>query len=197
MQHGVSLIEVMIGVVIVAILLAAGVPSFSTFIQNSHIRNAAEAIQNGLNLARAEAVRRNTNVQFTLGADFSWTVGCEATDDADAGSADDCPASIYTRSAAEGSAKASVATSELVASTKAIVATPVNKLAFNGVGKEHTLPAADIAVFDISNPGGGRCVKADGSGKMRCLRVIVTPGGQVRMCDPVLTTTKPTDPQAC
>jgi hypothetical protein len=30
---------------------------------------------------------------------------------------------------------------------------------------------------------------------MRCLRVVVTPGGQVRMCDPALTNAG--DAQAC
>lgn len=185
-QYGVSLVELMIGLAVAAILLAMGAPSFSTYIQNTHIRNAAEAIQNGLNLARAEAVRRNTNVQFVLGDDSSWTVGCEtALDDEDADDAADCPASISAKPAAEGSAKASIATSEVVALSKAVIATPNNKLVFNGVGKATTLPAANMAVFDVSNPAAGACLTADGRGKMRCLRVTVTAGGQVRMCDPI------------
>lgn len=191
-QKGVTLIELMIGIVIVAILLALAVPNFSLFIQNSRIRSTAESIQNGLSLARVEAVRRNANVQFVLGADLSWTVGCETV------IVTDCPASIQVKSAAE-SANISVALSEVLASTGAVVADPVftSTLSFNNLGKvtSATLPAGNNAVFDISNPGGGACAALNGS--MRCLRVLVTSGGQIRMCDPALTISKPTDPQAC
>jgi type IV fimbrial biogenesis protein FimT len=200
-QHGMSLIEVMIGVAIFALLLSFAAPSFRTFIQNGHIRNAAEAIQNGLNLARAEAVRRNTSVQFVLGSGSSWTVGCAtAIADVDGDGADDCPATIQARSEAEGSTNAAVATSEVVAATNAAVGTPVftTTLAFNGLGRGTTLPAANNAIFAISNPGGGTCATVNGSGgSMRCLRVVVTPGGQIRMCDPARPVTTPPDPQAC
>ena len=63
-QAGMTLIELMIGIVVLGILLALGVPTFSRWTQSSQIRNAAEAIHNGLMLARAEAVRRNTTVRF-------------------------------------------------------------------------------------------------------------------------------------
>ena len=188
-QQGVTLIELIIGLVIVAILLAIGVPSFSTFIANTKIRNAAEAIQNGLSLARVEAVRRNANVQLTLGTGTSWTVGCETVT---AG----CPATIQARTAAEGSPNISVATSEVVASTNVEAATPVftSALSFNNLGRvsNATLALGNNALFDISNPTGGTCAVVDGP--MRCLRVVVTSGGQVRMCDPKLPST---DPQAC
>ena len=64
--RGFSLIEMMIAVVIVGLLLMAGVPAYTTWIQNLQIRTGAEAILNGMQLARAEAVRRNTNVRFVL-----------------------------------------------------------------------------------------------------------------------------------
>jgi type IV fimbrial biogenesis protein FimT len=188
-QRGVSLVEILVGLGIVALLSTFAAPAFRTFTQNSHIRNGAEAIQNGLNLARSEAVRRNTPVQFVLGAGAAWTVGCVVWDA-------NCPQIIQSRPQAEGSAQAAVATTEVVASTNAAVGTPVftNTLVFNGLGKERTLPAANNAVFDISNPGGGSCTT------MRCLRVVVTPGGQVRMCDPARVSPSPPalpDPQAC
>ncbi|WP_019140287.1 GspH/FimT family pseudopilin [Noviherbaspirillum massiliense] len=190
-QRGVTLIELMIGLVIMAIVLGFGVPSFSNFIQSSHIRNAAEAVQNGLSLARSEAVRRNTQVKFVLGTGSSWSVGCVTADP------DNCPDPITSRDAAEGSSKASVTTSEVVASTNAAVASPAftDTLVFNGLGRERTLPPANNAVFDITNPDGGTCVAA--GGKMRCLRVVVTPGGQIRMCDPAIPAATPPNPQAC
>lgn len=190
MHRGVTLIELMVGVTIVAILLAFGLPSFSTWIQNSQIRTAAESVQNGLQLARAEAVRRNADVQFAL-AGTNWTVGC-ATATAN------CPASIQARSGTEGSAYAAVASSEVLPSG-APVASPVftGTVIFNGLGRVNpaSLGAGNNASFLVSNIQGNCVACAAGSawsdcpatpGKMRCLRVLVSSGGQVSMCDPAL-----------
>jgi type IV fimbrial biogenesis protein FimT len=181
------LIELMIGLAIVAILLAAGAPSFATFIQNSRIRNTADAIQNGVSLARAEAVRRNTGVRFVSQGGGAWTVQCEA--------ATDCGV-IQSRSDSEGSTNATVTPSELNAS-HVTVSTPVftSFLTFTGLGKVSTLtlPIGNLAAFDVTNPAGGTCAAANGP--MRCLRVEVSSGGQVRMCDPKLDNSG--DPQAC
>lgn len=188
-QYGVSLIEVMIGLIITAILFAAGAPSFVTYIQNSYIRNSAEAIQNGLNLARAEAVSRNTHVAFTLGDNASWVVGCESAKD-------DCPEIIQKKAAAENAGKATVTASEVIAGTGLTESSPLftSKLAFNGFGRVSTttLTAGTNAVFDVTDSAGVAC--AVDNGPRRCLRVEVSPGGQVRMCDPALPGT---DPQAC
>ena len=49
-----TLIEMLIGLVILGVLMALGVPSFFAWLQSTQVRNAAESIQNGLQLARAE-----------------------------------------------------------------------------------------------------------------------------------------------
>jgi type IV fimbrial biogenesis protein FimT len=193
-QRGVSLIELMIGLGIVAVLFAAGAPSFKSWVQSNQIRNATEEIQAGLNLARAEAVRRNTAVSFILGAGSAWTVGCASpVADLDGDGAADCPATIQARPA-PASVNTVIQTSELVAVTNAAATTPVftSTLAFNGVGRVGAgLPAGNKAVFNISNPTGGACASA---GPMRCMRVVVSSGGQIRMCDPALASA---DPQGC
>lgn len=163
----------MITVVILVTLLMAGAPSLSSFLQNRKIRNGAEAVQSGLSIARSEAVRRNTNISFALDAAGGWTVGCSTV------SEPDCPASIQTRPSAEGSVN---------------VATTATNLTFNGFGRASSLTAGTSATIEVSNTL-GTCETAGGA--MRCLRVIVVPGGQVRMCDPMLTSTNPTSPQAC
>ena len=190
-QRGVTLIETLVGMAIVVLVLAMGMPSFSTYMQNTQIRNAAESIQNGLSMTRSEATRRNTIVQFVLGSGSSWTVGCATVDGTN------CPASIQTRNSAEGSSNAAVSAWQEVASSHTAAATPAftTTLSFNGFGKANTLPPGNNAVYDISNPTGGSCATAGGT--MRCLRVTVTSGGQIRMCDPKLTSTNPTNPQAC
>lgn len=73
---GFTLIELMIVVSIIAIGAALAAPSFSQLIANYRVRSGAESMINGLNFARAEAVRRNTPVSFSLVAGGSgWNVG--------------------------------------------------------------------------------------------------------------------------
>lgn len=71
MQRGVSVIELMIGVALLTFLLFLGVPAFQNFLMNTKVKNAAENVQTGLQLARAEAVRRNANVFFSLVSDLT------------------------------------------------------------------------------------------------------------------------------
>lgn len=210
MQRGVTLIELAVGMVIIALLFALGAPSFSGWIQNSQIRTSAEAIQNGLQLARAEAVRRNTLVSFQLVSDLtsgcqlstsgtSWVVSqvvSPSTKDSAQGACDQAPSEsadpyiVQKRDATEGSKNAVVA-----ADSRAII--------FNGLGRlscgtppnqyaDYCGTGATTVSIDISNPiVGGACKPA---GTMRCMRIQVSSGGQIRMCDPSFPST---DPQGC
>lgn len=63
---GFTLIELMVVVSIIAIGAALAAPSFTQMIANYRVRSGAESMMNGLNYARAEAVRRNTAVSFAL-----------------------------------------------------------------------------------------------------------------------------------
>jgi type IV fimbrial biogenesis protein FimT len=163
-RAGFTLIEVMIGLTVMAILMVMGLPSFTAWLQKGQIRTAAEAIQNGLSLARAEAVRRNTKVSFSMaGPDSSWSVNVVSPAEV-----------IQARTGAEGSSNAVVAV--------AAGALPV-AIEFDGLGR--TDLAANLLI-QITNPVGGTC--GTGLTEMRCLNVQVTPGGTVRMCDPQVST---------
>ncbi len=195
-QGGVTLIELVVGMGIVAILLARGAPTFLSWIQNAQVRTAAAAIQDGLQLARGEAVRRNALVrfQFTSSMDNScalstaagnWVVSlddptgaCASAPSADAANAA-APRVIQNSAIAGGTANAVVAAGQAT-------------IVFNGLGRVSPVPAGDIAI-DISNPAGGACVAA--GGQTRCLRVVVSATGQTRLCDPALTDSG--DPQFC
>ncbi len=85
LQRGVSLIEMVTVMAIFAILTGLAVPSFSAWMTNVQIRTATESIQNGLQLARAEAIRRNNPVMFWLSSGTNpltgdWLVGLRQSD---------------------------------------------------------------------------------------------------------------------
>lgn len=74
-MRGLTLIELMVTVAVLAVGLSLAAPTFTQQIGNYRLRTASESIINGLNFARAEAVRRNSPVSFTLSnAGSGWTV---------------------------------------------------------------------------------------------------------------------------
>ena len=74
-MRGLTLIELMVTVAVLAVGLSLAAPSFTQQIANYRLRTASESIINGLNYARAEAVRRNSPVSFALDAGGSgWAV---------------------------------------------------------------------------------------------------------------------------
>ncbi|HJV52618.1 MAG TPA: GspH/FimT family pseudopilin [Noviherbaspirillum sp.] len=175
-QNGVGLIEIMVGLAIVALLFALGLPSFSTYVQNSRIRNAAESIQDGLQLARTEAVRLNTSVQFTLTSGSSWKVECvDAT-------VPGCASVIQSRASAEGSSSAVKVT--------ASNGTPI---VFNGLGRMTApVPAGGASLTSINVDLDPAVLPAAQS---RDLRITIDIGGSVRMCDP--NASSPDNARAC
>jgi type IV fimbrial biogenesis protein FimT len=72
-QSGFTIAELMLALAVSAILVAIAVPSMRSFIENARIRATSESIQNGLSLARNEAVRRNERIEF-VALDTGWQV---------------------------------------------------------------------------------------------------------------------------
>jgi len=170
---GMTLIELLIGFVLIGVLLALGVPSFSAWMQNLQIRNAAESIFNGLQLARANAVQRNKSVTFTMpGPDSSWAVTIDTPNLAIAETA-----TVQSRSAAEGT-------------PNALITTANPAISFSGLGATNL---GALSTIQVTNPTGGTCAAV--GGPMRCLNVTVAVGGQVKMCDPNVTAAG--DSRAC
>ncbi|MBX2885315.1 MAG: GspH/FimT family pseudopilin [Granulosicoccus sp.] len=64
-ERGYTLLELMIAFAIAGTLSAIAVPSLSSWIQNSRIEAAAQAISTGVLLARSEAITRNQNIHVS------------------------------------------------------------------------------------------------------------------------------------
>lgn len=65
-QRGFTLVELIVTIAVLALILFAVMPSIGTWLENTRIRNVADSLQNGLQVARGEAVRRNQNVSLWL-----------------------------------------------------------------------------------------------------------------------------------
>lgn len=72
--RGFTLVELMIGLVIIAILMLLAAPTLSTMRGNARIRNTAESISNGMRLAQVEALRRNRAVEFQITPATGWRI---------------------------------------------------------------------------------------------------------------------------
>lgn len=75
-RTGFSIVELMVILTIAGILLAIGIPSFHTLIQNQRLTTATNALFMAVNLARSEAIHRGTRVDMVPAGDGSqWSRG--------------------------------------------------------------------------------------------------------------------------
>ena len=74
---GSTLIELMIGLAIAGLLLVLAMPSYSVWIADGQIRNAAESIASGMRYAQSQAVARNSAVAFILTPATGWSARLE------------------------------------------------------------------------------------------------------------------------
>lgn len=155
-QRGISLIEFMIGIVIIGVLLALAVPSFKDWIQSSQVRTASESIMNGLQLARTDAVHLNTVVRFNLNSSaglVNWEV-CSIA-------ATPCPAAniLQQHSSKEGSTNARVGVYKIgdgqPQTAFSTVVAAGNEMpthvSFNGLGRTINDGPDNTARIDVTN----------------------------------------------
>lgn len=159
-QRGFTMIELLISIVIVAILAALAFPSFQSMLANAQIRTAAQALHDGLQLARVEAIRRNERVVFTKGTESGWVV-----------STDTSGTTVQTRPYTEGSRSATV------------VVTPsaATKVTFNALGRVVANTDASSSIQRLEIDVSTSVLSADRS---QNLQIDVTTGGAIRLCDP-------------
>lgn len=192
-QRGVTLIELMVTLAIVAIVVFAVLPDIGSWMRNTQIRNAAESIEAGLQRARNEAVHRNRTVQFTLvsltdpanidnscapsSTAASWVISL-ADPTGNCGAANNVtPFVVDSHAMADGSSTVSVS------AVQADGATAASSVTFDGLGR--IVSAAPIASIDVTHASAGT----------RPLRIVLTASGSIRTCDPNMGDA--TDPRHC
>lgn len=200
-QGGFTIIEMVVAIAVLGLIVLVATPSIGTWLANIRIRNTAESLQNGIQLARSEAVRRNQNMSFYLvaltnpavmdntctlsDASGSWVVSVNSPTNkcATAPSTTATPMIVATH-AAGGNGGTSTVRALHDASTAG------NSLTFSGMGRV-TNTATGITLIQVLGPDGNAS-----STVYRPLNITVSTAGAVRMCDPS-SNLPSTDPRRC
>lgn len=169
-QSGFTLTELLIVMVILGVLASLAAPSFKAILVNTRIRATASAINDGLQLARAEAIRLNERVRFTLAADAGWTVETNGN------------VVLQTRPAAESGANMLLSFTPNGATS--VTFSPLGRAVNNANGSNQlTQVEVDVPTSVLA------------ASKTKELRVTISQGGgMIRLCDPSYAAG---DPRAC
>jgi type IV fimbrial biogenesis protein FimT len=194
---GFTLIELAVTLTVFALLLAIIAPSASAWMANMQIRATADSIQNGLQRARMEAVRRNQPIRFSLVA----TTNAAIMDNSCAlsASAASWAISVNDPTGKCGAAYSSTVDPMLVetyaagvdarrvrvSATEADGVTAASSVTFDGFGR--ILGANPVARINVDNLVAGN--------DFRPLRIVISNGGGIRLCEPRVSVS--TDPRAC
>ncbi len=177
---GFSLVELMVTITILAILLGVGAPSFVTYLASARVRDAATSMYGGIQKARAEAIRTNLPVEFVLTTDVPSNANVNGLTLSAAGRnwairVPNTPITvpptyslIDSRLGIEGGGDAVVVNAGLT-----------NRLIFNGLGGT-TAVAATVIAFTHQTLN----TTCDLTHGVRCINVLVSVGGQTRLCEP-------------
>ena len=190
-QEGITIIEILISLAIIGIILAFAGPSAGVWIQNTQLRNAADAVLGGVQQAKLEALKRNKLVMFKLTDPLTTAYDICLYDYV----SDNCLAGaaniIASKSSADVSGDARVSAEVVPTSYTAPIAYGAGVPAtftFDPFGRQAATANNNLTRIDIRNP------KLSAANERRLL-ILINSAGQIRMCDPKLP--KATNPQGC
>jgi type IV fimbrial biogenesis protein FimT len=187
-QRGFTIVELLVGITLLAVLLGIGAPAMGTFLQNSKLASVASSYFNAIQTARAEAIRRNVLAEFVMTNDpvstpdianaLTFTAGGRNWVVRAASAPGTFASAVDVKAATEGEGSPGGAAIVVTGSASA-PAVFDGRVPFNGFGG-----TADGAAYrlDITNPTLGTC--AEFGGPVRCRRVTVSAGGRILLCDP-------------
>ncbi len=188
--RGFTIVELMVTIALLAILLGLAMPSFTTWIRNAQVRTVSDVLQNGLRLAQAEAIRRHRQVVFYRASDSTCTTTT---------SVDGAGGSWVVRTVpmVTGDPVEAVQCGQLADVAAGVAIAGPTALCFNSGGRQVANADPDIGgTACVLDATGTSTFDVTSSNADRPLRVLVTLGGSVRMCDPAKTLSAST-PDGC
>lgn len=168
-HSGFTIIEVLVATLVIGVLLAIAIPESQKMMTNVQIKTVASSIKDGLVLARTEALKRNARVLFVLVGNDGGAFRVTLADGTQ----------LFSKTAANNT------------SVDVTVPNGGSVVTFNGLGRVISNSDAS-STPDAFNVDDNILADAD----TKDLRIFVrVPSGDVKMCDPNVTSTS--DPRYC
>lgn len=190
--RGFTILELMVVITVMGLLMMVAVPGMQSWLMNGRVRTTAEALQNGLRLAQAEAVRQSRQVVFML-TDDTPSDAAEVEEDGINWAIVTVPLlGSDTAQFVRGGALADVAAGVEITGSEG-----AESICFNSMGSltANASPGPTGAVCAVDPAAPTVTYDIDMAGADRPLRVLVSLGGRVRMCDPAKALA--TNPDGC
>jgi prepilin-type N-terminal cleavage/methylation domain-containing protein len=185
--RGFTLVELMIAIVIVVILMAFGVSGLREWSGRASVRAGMENVQNALQIAQSEAVRRNQLVEFSLlasrPAPVSGSDNVSVVNTAAAENGAYWVVRVPPEAGATSTDKVFVQGGDL--GSRGVKVTGGATLLFDGLGQPRAVsaPSAQLAATQV--------YRVTSSNDEYPVCVFARPGGGIRWCDPTLKTGTP------
>jgi len=214
--RGFTLIELVVVMTIVALLTVLTAPTLASWLHNTRVRTTADYIQNGLRTAQSEAIKQNRLVAFRLTATAPTANGTLPAAAAAgtpvnywyAATVPWTTAALTSNGVVTNSNQFALVASGIISSDASQVTVQestgtIGTLCFTPYGRLTGVvsdPTNNVTTCDLPTnapPKVTYLVKPNTTdANSHPLEVTVTPGGQIRMCDP-LQPALPASPAGC
>jgi len=169
--QGMSLIEVMLSITVLAVLVGMATPAATTIVQNSRIRGQAGDLLANLSIARVEAIKRG--VYVTLCPSSNWNVTPTSCTTGTLGTSWNMGyivfADVNKNGAFDTATDTLIAVSEPFASntliSNGLTNTPVNELQFRPSGATNVPGSGTFKLCDARTGNVGRLITVYSTGR--------------------------------